>query len=272
MKEHRLIQKNRISRRASYDLIQTIAKWGNHNFSFETDDEVKKFFRSRGHDYDQLVENCRNFPEPVLYLENIIGPTLAVSSGLKVSRVDLRTGKEDLDVQGPGMISMSTYWASYETAARHLKQAIKGISYAELQSAITDGIASIEGYINYRAQEWNKGNLDDLLLDSKKQKVAFDDKIDCWIPKMTGGKKLDKSVRNWSDFKRLQHVRDNIKIHPKDSGYSISHQELADLINRFRYGVSGLLIQLHQLFQERIPSIIIRSYFAPDIEVKEVEV
>jgi len=261
-----------MSRKASHDLIQMIAKWGNHNFRFRTDAEVKKFFRSRGHDYGLLVENCRDLPERVLFLENIIGPTLAISNGLKVSRVDLRTGKEDLEVQGPGIISISTYWASYETATRHLKQAIKELSYAELQSAIADGIASIEGYINYRAQEWNKGNPDDLLLDSKKQKVTFDDKIDCWILKMTGGKKLDKSVRNWPDFKILQHIRDNIKIHPKDSGYSISHQELADLINRFRYGISGLLIQLHQLSQERIPSIIIRSYFAPDIEVKEVEV
>jgi len=272
MKEYRLVRKDKISRRASHDMIQIIAKWGKHSFSFRTDADVKRFFWSKGYDYEQLVENCCNFPEPVPLIENIIGPTWAVSSGLKASRVDLRTGKEDLEVQGPATISMSTYWSSYETAARHLNQAIKEASYAELQSAITDGIACIEGYINYRAEEWNKENPDDLLLDSKKQPVNFDERVDFWIPKMTAGKKLDKSIRNWTDFKKLKLIRDNVKVHPKNSGYSISHQELADLINRFRCGIAGLLIQLHQLLNERIPSIIIRGYFAPDTQVKEVEV
>ena len=273
MREYRLIRKHTIARRASHDLVITMAKYGNHPYKtpFGTDADVKRFFLGQGIDFKQLVEKCRNYQERIPFFENIIGSTWDVTTGTTLSRVDFTTGKEDLKVQGPGTFAMSTYWSLYETANNTIKQAIDKASYANLQSALVHGIASIEAYLNYRVGEWNKKNTTDLLIDSKQQKVSFDDKVDIWIPKMTSSKKLDKSNRNWADFKVLRSIRDNLTIHPKSSGFSISFQELADAINRFRTGNAGLLIQLHHIFNEKIPSVIIRGYYAPEVEVIEIK-
>ena len=100
--------------------------------------------------------------------------------------------------------------------------------------------------------------------------VRFDDKINLWIPKMAKGKKLDKSGVNWKDFRNLRSIRDNLAIHPKFSGHGISYSDLADKINSFRTGIAGLLIQLHILFDERIPGTIIRSAYSPNVEVIKV--
>jgi hypothetical protein len=274
MKEHRLIRKQEVSREVSYNLITMMAKHGNHyqEAFFRTNEEVVNFFQKKGVNFEKLVENCRHYQVTVPFFENLIGCTWTVSGRARVSRVDRITGKEDLIVEGPGAISMSTYWSLYETANESLKQAINKGSYTDLQSAIVLGIASIEAYINHRAEEWNMKNPTDLLFDSKLKKVSFEDKIDIWIPKMASGKKLDKSNRNWADFKVLCSIRDNLTIHPKSTGFSISIKELADLINRFRTGIAGLLVQLHLIFEEKIPAVIIRGYYAPEVEVTEVEV
>jgi hypothetical protein len=86
---------------------------------------------------------------------------------------------------------------------------------------------------------------------------------------MTGSRKLNKSGADWRDFRILRAIRDDEAIHPKTSGYSFSYSELAQKINLFRTGIARLLIQLHLLFDEKIPRVIIRAAYAPDAEVVE---
>ncbi|MHA2403773.1 MAG: hypothetical protein ACXADH_12330, partial [Candidatus Kariarchaeaceae archaeon] len=129
---------------------------------------------------------------------------------------------------------------------------------------------SIEAYIIHRVELWNRDNPHDCLTDSPAHKVSFDDKVDVWIPKMTGGKKLDKSIRNWMHFLDLRKIRDHVSIHPKSDGFGSSFSDLAEKINIFRTGIAGTLIQLHLLFHEKIPAIIIRAFYAPEVEVVEV--
>lgn len=224
-----------------------------------------------GLDFQQLVEECRDFQSRVPFFENLIGSTWEVTGPGKASTIDLATGKEHVSVDGPGTITLSTYWSQFETAVAALERAISNASYADLQSAVVSGIASIEAYINHRAELWNRTNPDDQLLDTKAQKVSFEDKIDKWIPKMTGGKKHDKSIRNWADFKLLHQIRDNVTIHSKSSSHGTSYQGLANTINRFKTGIAGLLVQLHLLFNEKIPAIIVRNYYAPDVEISQGE-
>lgn len=83
---------------------------------------------------------------------------------------------------------------------------------------------------------------------------------------MTNGKKLDKGNCYWSNFKILRSVRDNTTIHAKQSGYGISYDNIAELANLY---LSGLLIELHMLFNNPIPAIIIRNFYAPPVEVIE---
>lgn len=107
-------------------------------------------------------------------------------------------------------------------------------------------------------------------MDSKANKISFEDKIDTWISLMTNGIKFNKGIKYWEHFKRLQQIRDNLSIHAKSSGYSISYGDLASIINLFKTGIAGVLIQLHELFGERIPGAIIRGYYAPDVELVKI--
>jgi hypothetical protein len=248
------LRKEKISRKASYELIMMMAKHSNnyvdihHKINLQTDDDVKRFFSARTGTFDELVEFCRDYKEPVPIVENLIG-SLFVTNGTA--------------------IITSTYHNLYESASKHLNEAIKNVSYSDLQSAITSGIASIEAYINRQVEIWNELNPNDQLIDSRNQKVSFDDKVEKWIPKIAGGKKLDKGLKPWPDFKRLRGIRDNVTIHPKESSFTKSVYEIAEGINMFRTGITGLLIQLHGLFGAKIPAIIIRNCFAPDVEVVE---
>lgn len=254
MISHRLKRKEKISRRASYNLIMMMAKRGNHymedhyHIHIRTDEDVKRLFSGGTGTFDQLVEFCRDYKNPVPTVENILG---------------------SLWVSGGTAIITSTYRNLYETASQNLARAVEGVSFSDLQSAVSSGIASIEAYINHRVEKWNSLNSSKQLVDTKNQKVSFDDKIERWIPAMTGGKGLDKSLRNWPDYKRLRGIRDNVTVHTKESSYTKSVHEIAEAIELFRTGIAGLLFQLHDLFDEKIPAIIIRDYFAPDLEIIE---
>lgn len=252
-------------------MILMFAKYGNHGekTAFATDADVKRYLTRCGIDFQRLVDLCRAFNENVPYFENLAGSTWTISSGAKAAVVDKQSGEEKCVVEGPGTIALSTYWAHAETAYKARTNAGEASSFTELQTAIVNGMASIEAYINHRAELWNSSNPQDKLADSFANKVSFDDKVDTWIPKMTGGVNLDKSVRNWMDFQELKKIRDNVSIHPKASGFGTSLAELARDVNIIRTGLAGFLIQLHMLFKERIPAIIIRLFYAPDAEVVE---
>jgi hypothetical protein len=264
-----LVYKDKISRRASHEMILLFAKHGNHyhDENFTTDASVKRAFLINNINYDQLVEKCRNPTSHVPYFENLIGSTWTVSGGCKMARVN-GTGEEEFSVSGPGKFTELTYWALVEEVKNAKDRAVEKISYSDLQSAIVNGIASIESFINQKVNIWNKAFPDKQLIDNKTNKVSFDDKIKIWIPILTNGKKLDKSTVNWSDFKKLQGIRDNLAIHPKVPGYGFSYSDLANKINMLNTGIAGVLIDLHLLFNEKIPGVIIRLRYSPDVIVK----
>ena len=91
-------------------------------------------------------------------------------------------------------------------------------------------------------------------------------KNDKWVPIMSKGKKNDKSQRFWSDFKDLKKIRDNEAIHIKSQFNSIKHSIFLKRINKVR-SLVNLLIKLHIIFGERIPRIIIRTAYSPEIEL-----
>ena len=179
MIEHRLRLCPRISRRASHEMILMFAKYGDHGdrLVFRTDADVKRYLAQRGIDFQKLVEQCRSFGENVPYLENLVGSTWTVSSGAKAAVVDMQSGEEKCAVEGPGAIALSTYWAHAETSVKSRMRAVEASSFAELQIAITNGIASIEAFINHRAEIWNSSNPQDKLIDSFSDKVSFQTRL-----------------------------------------------------------------------------------------------
>ncbi len=275
MAESRLKFRDKLSRRSAHDVILTIAKYGNHLHSFEfiTDADVKRFFQRNKVDFDILVRDCMQPDKKVPFFENLIGSTWEVNgkgNGIaSIIRTDSISGKEDVvsQVQGPGKFTFATYWALYEQADKGIRQSVQSESYTELLLALSSGLASVESYVAYRVDEWNRRNPCEMLIDSKEAKVSFDDKFDIWIPKISGGKKLDKSTQDWASFKLLRSIRDNEAIHPKNTAFAVSLNDFADIINKCRTGIAGLLIQLHLIFKDKIPAVIIRGRFAPDVEV-----
>lgn len=267
-------QDKKISKRASNELILMMSKYGDNSYFLNKDSKVRRFFRKHGYNYEELIEHCRDFSQPIPLVENMLPSTSfieAQGSKVIISRVDGVTVRHDISFEGSGALTMFNYLASFETAYRALKRSISTGLPQEFLASCVNGVASIESYINFKAEVWNVEHQETKLVDTRRNPVPFDSKVDLWVPAMTQGKKLDKSIVNWPNFKRLRALRDNTAIHPKASGYGFSFKELAELINCFKTGISGILIQLHILFEDEIPSVIVRSFFEPDVKVAETK-
>jgi hypothetical protein len=221
--------------------------------TLKSEDDVDAFLRRLSHGrggLNEFVEYCReNFERPIPYFENVLGSTWVV---------------------GDQEIFTSTYKARFEAALEHLERAIDELSYNEALSAVTMGIASVEALLSDQAEKGNAGHPSSALNDSRENKVSFDDRIDQWIPLMTGGQRLNKDGF-WGDFKILRGIRDDTSIHPKERSYTRSIRDIADIANRFRTGIALFLIGLHNLFDLDLPANVVRAYYAVDVEVEPIE-
>jgi hypothetical protein len=220
---------------------------------------------------ESLVDEIRrDFSTRIPQFENLLGSTWELE-GVTMSRVDLSTGEPISSGKSPGVYSSEGYWASFEAAVAARDRSIDERSLNEIQNAFVRGCSSIEGYILMKSDMWNRRNPNDQLVDTREFKTSFDDKIERWIPKMSSGRKLDRSTNHWSDYKRVRGIRDHMTIHPKSPGVGATFDELAEMINLFRTGVAGFLIDLHDHFGDRIPATIIRARYAPLVEVVTLE-
>lgn len=268
MNMYKLSRQNSIPRKTAHGMVIAIVKYSNsYSGQFKTDADVKRYITKLGYNFDDLIMECRQDYKKPIPTENLLGSTWHLTGG-KVSS-NSETGEELFALEEPGVFTPKSYWALYEQSHRQLENSINIISYTELQSAIVLGIACIESYINYRAELWNRKHPQELLTDSKECKVTFEQKIDNWIPIMSNGKKFDKGNRNWANYKILRGIRDDTTIHAKNSGYGVSYEKIAEIANLYSTGISGLLIDLHKLFDDPIPAIIIRNFYAPPVEVIE---
>lgn len=263
-------KRNRPETRA---MILTMGKYGNHNKHFErpfdNDDDVVVYLREQSIDFDQLVEICRHRDQDVPHLENLITSewTGGAPPGgylvVKNERGEILSGFKDGE---SGRMTMSTYSSRFERAVAAFDRCLETTSYEDLLSAISSGISSIEAYVGYRVETYNRQHPNSPLVDNKWNKVSFDDKIKQWIPIMSG-KEFDKGKnQNWADFKVLRAVRDKEDAHPGSSAYAHSFKDMARLLNRFRGGIAGLLLGLCIHFGEKqVPTLIIRRAYLPKV-------
>jgi len=161
-------------------MVLKMAKLSNHGerIQFSTDASVKRYLKKCGADFKQVVEKCMTFKEKVPFFENLVRSTWTAAKGTKLSNVDKLDGQRKSEVQGPGTLTVSTYWGLFEEALRSRDHSVENSSYSEYQNGVVAGIASIEAYINHRAEIWNKLNPTEKLFDSPSNKVSFQDKID----------------------------------------------------------------------------------------------
>ena len=271
MKKSHLRYKSKISFKVAVEKIAIHAMLGEHNVVPRptTKKEVCEWFLSRKQNPNIFAEKCRDYRENVPCFENLLGSTWEFSGSGKVEIVDTESGESFGEISDPGKVSFSVYRTKFEAACKARDRAVENASYDDFHDALTNGIASIGSYIAELARAWNKQNPSDQLIDSNLNKVRLDDKFDIWIPKITKGKKLNKSERDWADFVTLKRIRDQEAAHPKCGGQAISYNDLAKHIDEFRWGIAGLLGSLHRLAGQWIPSAVIDAFYMPDVEVVE---
>ncbi|MDQ3926963.1 MAG: hypothetical protein M3272_08285 [Actinomycetota bacterium] len=237
-----------------------------------SEEDVARFFAENGLDYQRVVEEERSdhlAHVPLLWVSEPLSMNMGVPPGGYAS---IRDGTRDIAVlKGEsGRFVLVEYGDRFEQATKHLHRSIEGADNNDFLSCISDGISSIEAFLSYSTRRYGEGLPESIPTAKGSRRLTFDEKIDEWLPKMTRGRKLDKSGRNWSDFKELREIRDAFQAHPKTSVYGVSFRELCRRLNLFRTGIAGLLIDLHAVLRTSyVPEIVFRYAYLPDIEYVE---
>jgi hypothetical protein len=268
--------KNKRSHQDTQEMVLTMAKYGNHYIEkregvrLETDEDVKRYVEE---EYDitfyDLVELCRSKDEKVSIFENVLGSGWQVSAGGdKVSYVDESGDKTVLASDGEsGTFTVPGYLGLFEQAVDEFNRCLNSKQYGDFLSCISNGVASIEGYLGQKVKSHNKHNPGKALIDNKQNKVSFDDKINKWIPILTGGTKLNKGTQRWEHYKKLRNIRDQQQAHLKAAALGADYRKLAKMLNLFRTGIAGMLLDLHIVFGERnVAATIIRHSYLPEVE------
>lgn len=231
---------------------------------------VEVWFAENGRPMKQLIQELRQWPAPIPFVENIAEGAWhvvaegdgGVSAQLIVEGIG-STGK----AEAGGSLDID-YQSKFRAACKALDAAIDRCSLEEFHTAVTKGIAAIQSYLNWRTAIWNGKEGSPKLEDTKVNKVSFDVKIRDWVPLMAGGKSLKLDGQMWNDFRLLEKIRDDEAIHAKNLAQASSPDVLLDPINRFRTGIAQVLLELHELFDEPVPRSVIRAVYRPDVYVK----
>lgn len=253
------------------NLILDMARHGEHRHNIPptaSTSSLDRWFSENGHPFSTLVQQLRDPAVPVPFVENLLGPnwTSVGDGGGTWSVVDGETGQELSTLTGPGVQSTLTYHSQFDQAVQTLERAISNNSYQELQQAIATGVASIDTFVSDRVRKWNALHPNNELIDVPPYKT-FDSKIGDWFPIMVGGKRYDKSGKDWDAFKRLRDLRDNEAIHTKTFAQAISFVQLAEWCNLFTQGITQTMFDMHLFFGLRVPSSIIRAKYLPDVTI-----
>lgn len=197
--------KDKRSKGQARKMVLAMAKYGDHGHQLRCDlsneECVKEFYRLNGYNFEVEVEKARRWSPglpvmvPLFDFRTMNSFTIGGAPG---SVGGIKAGGEEFLVKFEGKsghVVLYEYLDIFENAAAELQRSVggsrriplsSGNSHRALLTAISDGIASIEGYITYQADRRGGKKFK----DSKQEKVSFEDKINEWIPQITG-RKLD---------------------------------------------------------------------------------
>lgn len=261
--------RERISESKASKMIFAFVQYGDHSNRSHTDtlnhNQIKLWFKQNGYPFKELTTTIRKWGEIVPFVENMIQSKWHVSGG-QASIVNTKTNEVLTSINGAGLLIDSDYQAKFETASRHKEQAIQQCDVEELYSAVAKGIASIESYFNYKANDYNR-SADKPLIDNRESPVSIEEKFRKWIPILLE-REFDFSKNNWRLFKELLEIRHNEAIHPKKTANAITYIEIAEIINKFRDGLAITFYELHRILGDDMKSTLIRECFYPDVYVE----
>jgi len=239
-------------------------------YDLDTAEGIKQLLADNGHsDFDGLVEELRPI-DAVLPMETHLfseGWSFNLPPGESFMAVREAGGKELARVTGEsGRIVTSQYQERFNYSVRTLKRCTNGeaADYGDLLASFSAGLASIEGFINYKA-----GPRRDKLPRGAEpdHKVSLDFKLDNWIPALSAGHPIDKREKSWQDYKEIRRVRNERESHPKTSPYPISGTIFCKQLNQWRTGIAMMLLSLHAKTGRLAPPELVKHAFLPDIEL-----
>lgn len=257
---------DKLSHQMAKQMILMFAKHGNHyhNENFISDHSVAHAYKINGVDFDWLIEKSRSPEFKIPLFENMLSSTITME-GCSIQTFDA-CGKPEIPIEGDGEYTKYPYWALMEKSYQLRQSSVEKPSYIDLHSAITIGISAIEHFMNSQAISWDTIHTEMPLLDSKENKVSIEEKIKKWTPIITNGKNLEIGGVNWNRFLELKSMRDEI-VHPKGAYGHMQISEMPYYINILRDGIADIIIQLHLIFKIKIPAIIIRYKYTPDVKL-----
>jgi len=247
------------------EFIYTFVVWGEHMYD-RTRQWTIDDMRREIPDYHQVLQDVRS-GYPVKYFENLLSTTWQVSSPVPGTGVRNSATGETSTLAGSGVIELSTYVSRISTAVEAWRRAVDRASPGDLLTAVGDGIASLEAYVNQKAQAWNVEHPSDQLVDSRKKPVPLRHKLEKWVPHMTEGRAIERDSPFWSDFIEIKRYRDEEAMHPRMSVGAIDLVEFVRLLNLFTSGIAIPLFNLHTLFMQQTPSVVIRAAYAPKVRI-----
>jgi hypothetical protein len=259
-------------------MVMALAQDGNHYWDrrwgpLATTHAVERFYAEQSISLVDVIEHCRDKENGVPLLENLLpsGWSVTLGPGSVAGYTDSEGNEVVVLADESGTYVEATSTALFEKAVDDFERSINGMSYVEFLSAIANGTASIEAQILSKVGQYNRRNPGKELVDDKDNKVPFEDKIKLWVPTMSG-RKLNLGDKNWAHFQRLKRARDTEHTHTKNPALHITYRELCKLLNLFRSGIAGFLLDLHVIFGDTVPSKVIKYAYHPNIKlVTELE-
>lgn len=260
-----LKEKPLISLKQAEKLIYTMAKYSDHTHSKLRnlkDIDIQKFFDLNGKPWKSLVGNTRSPANLIPLIENILGYEYRLEASNNTSLTIYQQGHKTTSLIEAGNVSIFDYHTKFIKALEERKISVQKGSYTELLSCVTHGVAAIESYITIKATIWNKSRRQPTF---ETEGISnLDIKLNDWLFRMTGFE-MNKSGAIWNDFMEFKNINNKIIKHNSTGSHAASYNEMVRLINRFRIGIAEFLFNLHQKFDDLVPSKIIRGIYLPDV-------
>ena len=262
--------RNQISYRAARALLVDMALHADHRSPrMASEESLFEWFAGSRTNVQLMIAHCRNFSNTVPDFENMASGTFWTGHGASVSILDEGTGETIADGGQDGVVAQYDYLAHFRLAFERLRTVVDQPDLTMVGDFASNAVTSIESYLRYRARIWNTSGGEPRLVDDRSTRVPFDDKIKKWIPAMAGGDTIDLSDQPWEHFRQLRRYHDDENIHPKSTGFGISLQKARDTLNLFPLGCAALLFRMHIVFDEIVPSLIIRCMHLPEIIIDD---
>jgi len=245
--------------------IVACGEMSEHTF-FWSPQQVRSLF---GGKYGEVVERVSRL-ESVPGFENLAGATWHVVAPEGAVTVKSYPAGEEVSVADAGVFNLREYAAKFEAAVEARDFAVQRRRLTDFDAATFHGVASVEAFLNWQRGMWDHIHPANPLPTTGKR-MSLDQKIRMWIPLLATGSILDYRQISWDKFFEIKRLR-NQGTHATAPATGATLLELARRINLFGEGIATPFMQLHQVFHEPIPAVVIRAAYAPEVYVDDAQV